>query len=520
MQAVVDNLVQTARARQEADFLAYQEFERQRPREIVAADEAIPRAQVEAQAHQLVEAFTPVEKQLRPNEAEDNARTALFEALTASGHLSTVELPGDIDDVHRQVVTRLLNGYYRPNIESHERDRVFQEICEELTIQQTFEAMLRGDMPGNTKITTISDFAHPLGSKAAEHGYRPDNQKGMIRETSLIWRDGRPVRIIRQISRSNTYAPTTLLNLEQAGVKLPMRSGESDVRLLGSQLLSVQKGALEVVELLDRIQGGVNVRYGDIITEETPDYDQVERLSAAREAEVEPHVQELAKCEKQLSERVKRGEITEAESLQHYVDKTRDIVRAVCVKFPGYVKDALGADVVATYHRAHELHEKGDYAGAAAAVTATEHLEQAIIVCGASSKNNNEAQSIEQEIAALLATLDWKHGRCRVCLRDTMVGSCTVCRSCQTADDAGHSLERIHAKALRGQRRQQQRQRHLAQRSFSGLRRPADSWYRRERTERQMLRTHYGVYAEKRRVLGVGAAKHVVRHRWTGEQLG
>ena len=393
--------------------------------EIIVADEAINRVAIEARAHELIAKFEPSPKTLRENEAEDNARTALFEALTSSGHMSVVELEGELNDVHEQVMRRLLNSYFREGIAQHEKARNFAEICEELTVQATFEAICRGDMPPDTKVLTVSDFAHPLGDQADKHGYRSANQKGMVRETMLGRHDGKLVRVIKQVSRSNTYAPGTIDKLQRANLLLSTRIGESDVKLLSTQLLSVRRGAVEVVQLLDKLQHGVNIRFGEIVRSDTPSYDKLEEVSRRRESLVEEHVSEIAEYERALDNLYKDGKISLNEQSKLYVEAVRDHVRAICIQYPHYTKDALGYDVIDDYQSAHEQYEKGDSAGAAQIVRGVSSRESAIVICGSSSESPNQdpknpENRNDQTLEAILERQlqkDWKKlvERCPIC---------------------------------------------------------------------------------------------------------
>lgn len=417
-------------------------------REIISADEIVDRTTVEQLARQLIDNYEPSPKRLREQEAEDNARTALFEALTASGHMSVVTLEGDPVEVHEQVLQRLLNAYFRSGIPPHEKARNFEEICEELVVQATFERMQQGDVPSDTKINTLSDYAHPLGSEAQKLGYRPSDSndqlgKGMIRETSFEQLGGVWTRVIKQISRSNTFAPTTIAKLQYAGLQLPKRHGEADVQLLGSQMLSVSHGALEVVQLLDHLQRGFKVMYGEPATKDTIPYEKLEEVSQLREAEVEFHVKDLADYERELDDLYKKGSITEAEHTKRYVEALREHVRAICVRIPTYTKGALGQKVVDDYYRAHTLYEAGDSVGAQSVVSGASGRESAVSACGMSTTvENNTPNSPEssqkQSVQSILERSlegDWTK----------RVDHCPICGSkdimAQKRGDKIHGLE-------------------------------------------------------------------------------
>ena len=101
-----------------------------------AADEFVNRQEIEAEAWQLIKQRDKLQHgKFKLQERQDNARTALMEALTASGHLSPVEIHGRLEEINAQVLKRLLNGWVE-SLPDHEKDRRFAELCNELIIQR------------------------------------------------------------------------------------------------------------------------------------------------------------------------------------------------------------------------------------------------------------------------------------------------------------------------------------------------------------------------------------------------
>lgn len=421
--------------------------------DVIPARELIDRDAIEEKAIQLIDGFRSESKALRPLEAEANARTAIFEALTASGHMSRVELPGRQDEVHGQVVTRLLNGFYRTGIPDHERARVFQEICEELTIYEAYLQIISGYLPPETKITTISDYADPLGSDANRLGYRSQNKKGMIRETSFdLGEDGNFTRVIKQISRSNSDAATSILVLQESGVAVRRRA-EADVDLLGSQLIGAKVGALEIMKRLDN-SAGLAVMYGEHKRSSSISYEQLESESVEREKRVELFINELASTERSLDQMFSRGEIDQAVWNRRYGEKLRRIIQSICVVEPRYVRDALGDRVIHDYERAHQAYLSGDTVSADAIVSGVSHLESAIVVCGMEVSNNvasDETDTSNSDIQKMLerSKWEWKNGYCRESLCEfnkkmTKVGPCDVCICCQGIYDDGKNPSDVY----------------------------------------------------------------------------
>lgn len=439
-----------ARGERPINFSEVRELERL---DVIPARELMDRNAIEQRAIQLIDAFSPETKALRYQEAEANARTAIFEALTASGHMSRVELPGRQDEVHQQVITRLLNGFYRPGIPEHERARVFQEICEELVILETYTQIVTGYLPPETKVTTISDYASPLGQDANRLGYRSANKKGMIRQTAFEMTDnGEYVRVIKQISRSNSNAETTIETLRESGVTVARRA-EADVDLLGSQLIGAKIGAIDIMKRLDE-RAGMAVMYGEYKRSDSIGYEQLEQVSLEREARVETFIDELARVEKELDKKLLRGDIDQAMWTRAYGEKLHRIVQSICVINPHYVRDALGDRVVDEYERAHQAFLSGDSGGAAGIVSGASHMETAIVVCGMEVRNataNETNDSTRNDIEKMLerSKWEWTDGYCREVLCEfnakiTKVGPCDVCVQCQAIYDDGKTPSDIY----------------------------------------------------------------------------
>lgn len=421
--------------------------------DVIAASEVVDREMIEKRAVQLIDTFSPEAKELRPLEAEANSRTAIFEALTASGHMSRVELHGRQDEVHQQVILRLLNGFYRPGIPDHERARVFQEICEELTIYETYLHIILGDLPPETKITTVSDYASPLGQEANRMGYRSENRKGMIRETSFeVQENGSTLRVIKQLSRSNSDAEKTIEVFGESGIQVTRR-GEADVDLLGWQLLSAKIGAIDVMKHLDN-RAGMAVMYGELKRSDSVGYESLEQESMEREKRVETFIDELARTEKLLDKMLSRGEIDQSTWSRKYGEKLRSVVQSICVINPSYVRDALGDRVVDEYERAHLVFMSGDSGGAADIVSGVSHIESAIVICGMEVRNdsiNDTNDSGMKDIESMLERSKWKwpDGYCRTELCEfknklTKVGPCKVCLRCQSIYDEGEEPSEVY----------------------------------------------------------------------------
>ena len=476
---------------------------------LVNANEIIDYGEIEQRAREVLAAHISPEKKISVEEYENNARTAIFEALTSSGHSSRIEFVGDIHTVHEQIMTRLLNGYDK-SLPQHELDRRFAEICEELAAYEIFCAVERGEVPPDVQISTISDFAAPLGVLANKLGYREMNRKGMVR-TTWLERDGNGdfVRVLEQISRSNSDAYESIMMLHDQGVEVN-RKGEADVDLLQTQLVDFQreatKGALGLMQRLDTF-AGPNIMYGEPKAIESVAYENLHQTSQQRESRVEGFVRQLAQFEADIDRSMRLGEISWQKWQSLYMREVTDIVRSICVLNPDYVKNSLGAQVQEAYDRAHKQYLSGDTAGADATVASVAGQENQVVICGNSNSEQQQSPTTDPANSRVKKLLDqskkWKYtkGRCRITNCPTSeqrerpdVGPCDVCRLCQGYFDRKKDPAKEYAKQL------QQR----ALQAALSVSRPAEQALRQPK----LVKVDSGI--------GVGAAEAIYRDARTG----
>lgn len=415
------------------------------PPDIILAREYYDVEDFEKQAQGLIDGRQEIEHDAWQGQQSINARTALFEELTAKGHLSRIEFDGDMDEVNRAVMRRLLNGW-SDHWPKWELERRFYEIVEELIVQQAGRDIQVGILPKDTIIGTNSNFPESADDNYAWRiGYRSLNRKGMVRTTHFEQNNsGEWVRVVEQISRSNS-------NDGSSGILLGTR-GDS-LTVLSNQFITTRSqcpdGVVGIQRALDSI-AGPHIRYGEDyrIVSNLPTYEDLRGVSYAREAQAKDYIKRLADFEVQIDVEYKQGRISYDQKLSMMYEEREKIVNEICLLSPSYAKDARG-DLSAVYY------EKAAIAMASGNDTmAQHHLSSAMrsadprasAVCGGIGHSKAEQeQAVAQVYASAKAAREnwkWTTGLCIVkkCPTrpaKTEVGPCEVCRGCQSLFDKG-----------------------------------------------------------------------------------
>lgn len=427
---------------------------------LTTVNEAIDRNSIEDQAHELIQSRSRIEAGYKTNQTYlDDARTLLFEALTASGHLSKVEISGPLQEIHKSMISVLLNSF-SDSLPAHEKRRRFQEICEELTLQAIELKMVSGRMSFNRQIATISDYIVPgtLSEKSAQSiGYRPYNKKGMVRSTSLHKnQDGTYTRVTEQVSRSNSNAQMSKTFLETNGV-IVNTAQYADVAVLGTQFMhDMSEGVVGLMRRLDQHQGE-SIRYGEPISDDQASYEDVRQVSAQREMIAHGYVQQLAELTQLLDKRLEDGLITRRQHNNTFKEQVGNILRAICVMDPSYAVDCFGEKARGGFVEAGHLVATGDFIGAENILLKNQSFEQTPSFCGM-SLTKDEADQLGINIDSMSNLLKmgkeswkWSKGVCRVeqCPTrpgKTKVGPCSVCEGCQYEYDRGNDPTRVYRK--------------------------------------------------------------------------
>lgn len=435
--------------------------------ELNSADLLVDRSAVEVQAWQLLSQNHTLEIGYKTEKTYyADARTALFEALTASGHLSKVEMSGTLDEIHDTMLSVHLNAY-SDSLSDHEKARQFQELCEELTRQQLERRQAQGDLSSGIQVATISDYPSVAGMSEAEArslGYRPDNRKGMLRSSRLIChQDGTFTRITEQVSRSDSNPLSSAQFLQKNEIPIRM-NGMADVRVLGSQLLhEMSEGVVGIQKRLD-LHAGSGIRYGEPVHETQIPYEYLRVESEAREAQAEVYVSVLADYMSKLDQQEVAGLISSSQHIEILKEEIHAILQSICVMRPEYAADCFGQEAAPGFYAASDTALSGDAGGSAEIVHQNQHKERAASLCGMSLSTQKtkelgvEVDSLGRLISLGLELWGTKIGSCRVpdCVspKPTEVGACDVCTGgCEPLFNRGWSLSKIvkHYRSLRGQ---------------------------------------------------------------------
>lgn len=422
----------------------------QRPEGMIDARQLIDRQQLEAEAWALLAGREVVpEVEVPHQEFQDNARTALMEALTASGHLSRVEISGSLEEINGQVLSRLVNGWDW-SLPAHEKERRFAELCNELLIQAIHRDIVAVRVDADTAILEISDYPEALRGQPL--GYRDSNQKGMVRSTHLVRQaDGTYTRVIEQVSRSHgTWYSTFGLLAEQGIYADPVAP---DIAALQTPVVystqHYQDGVVDIMRRLDHF-AGPGVLYGDEgvrAARHTP-YESLRLESSRREQEIHMYIDDLANLEQQLHLGAQTGRISRNEQVQIFQAEVDRILSAICVLEPEYAEDTFGVAAAGHFQFAADLVARGDTVNAQRVLEQAQQLKETIIFCGMTitveeaKRAGLTVNSFGDLIEKGKNSWKWKQGVCRVesCPTrptKTKVGPCSVCARCQAIFDKG-----------------------------------------------------------------------------------
>lgn len=419
------------------------------------AAELFDKPALEERARRLIQAHEAIEHDNWEQEPVINARTAIFEELTAKGHLSKVEFDEPPELTNERTLRRLVNGW-SDNLPGWEMKRRFHEIVEELTIHEVWQRIRDGELPPDTIVVTISDFPEMCDDNLAPRiGYRALNKKGMVRVTDF----DNGVRTVEQVSRSQSNDGSSERFFGSRGLVV----GSGSESILSNQLIATKRqfedGVVDVQRALDDL-AGPNVIYGERDNRDPmlPSYEELRRESAGREDQAQCFIKKLAAYEAEVNLDYKSGKITYQQKMKAIGARREELVNEIILLRPSYAKDARGETAVAHFEQASLAMAAGNDAAG------TAHLEKAMavsdpnagVVCGGSgepSQSNESSQARAERLykEAKQERKNWKWSRglcvvkeCPTRPAKTDVGPCRVCRKCQGIFDEGKNPKSVY----------------------------------------------------------------------------
>jgi hypothetical protein len=424
----------------------------------ILANESYNRYELEAEALRLIQERQEVEYDSWEREPQVNARSGLFEELTAKGHLSVIESEEPIEETNQRTLQRLINGW-SDNLPEWEKERRLSEIVEELINHRVSAEIQAGILPPDAKVFTISNFPSGVPERAATTlGYGVLNDKGMVRSTGF--ENG--IRTVEQVSRSNSNDGSA----EQFFAANGFVVGRGPSRLLSNQIIATKdqfpNGVVDLQRALDMF-AGPNIIYGEDRRQtnlNVPEYEDLRVVSAAREQQAKTQINKLADFERQLNLRYQAKAISYEEKLRAINKRRKELVDEICILDPSYAKDARGEAAVAHFEMASLAMAAGhDTDG-------LRHLENALAVadpragavCGGSgvesqtkSTDNLSADAKRLYLEAKEDRNKWKWSKGLCVVKEcpsrpakTEVGPCNVCRNCQKIFDNGNTPKSVY----------------------------------------------------------------------------
>ncbi len=422
------------------------------------AAELFDKPVLEEKARRLIQERRAIEHDRWEQEPEINARTAIFEELTAKGHLSRVEFDEPPELTNERTLRRLVNGW-SDNLPGWEMKRRFHEIVEELTIHEVWQRIQTGELPSDSIVITISDFPETCDDNLAPRiGYRALNKKGMVRVSDFV----SGVRTVEQVSRSQSNDDSSERFFGSHGFVV----GSSSESILSNQLIATKRqfedGVVDVQRALDSL-AGPNVLYGERDNQDTmlPSYAELRQESADREEQAQCFIKKLADFEKELNLDYKSGKISYRQKSQAISARREELINQIILLRPSYAKDARGETAAEHFEQASLAMAAGNDAAGIV------HLEKAIgtsdpnagVICGGSGESiqSNETSQARAERLYKQAKKErknwrWSKGLCVVkeCPTrpsKTEIGPCSVCRKCQNIFDKGKNPKNVYKTA-------------------------------------------------------------------------
>lgn len=408
------------------------------------AEELWSVSEIQSQARRLIEEGLLIRSdwELEPY---SNAVTGLFEELTSSGHITEIDL-GEAENANQQTLQRLINA----NLLAVDKpkwlqDYYFFELCEELVIHETFQAVKESQLPEDTLVVTGSDYPKWIDDNEAwRHGFRPYSKTGMIRANYFFLdEDGSWRRAQEQISRSDSLKVGFEIAIAELTSTDVTESSISVSKQIITDRSTLPNGVVDVCRILD-VYSGQHIKYGDdtrYFSRLHPEYEEIREVSRSRLKLINRYLGRLIELEKKANRLFDQGVISYEHKLAMIQDEKDRIVDRVCLVAPEFATEARGEDAASHYFSASIAIQSGnDQMAIYHIMEATAKRDPtASNGCGGSG-SYDEAQRILRDAKESISDWTWRDGVCVIpeCPTrpaKTKVGPCSICMRCQKLFD-------------------------------------------------------------------------------------
>lgn len=318
----------------------------------------------------------------------DDARTAIFEALTSHGHLSTIESSWDLENEGFAVGGVL----YRDMLHSGTQTAKHPVEIQRRRIEQKEEELIEdlykiGKFAGHA-LLTISPYPEEMSDfDAKNNGYRPDNRKYKLRWIEV---DDSGNRKTEELNMSGSNIQLFVEFYQTMGLNPDVNLTHLDildtpVLIDRSQINKVE----EVAQILDNLAEG-SVIFGSENHESSVTYENVRAISKYREEKVRLEIMTMANQLVNIASNYPSG----VKAFQEYEKYLLNTIGVICLNQPEYANYALGKSA-SDYLKLAKAHmDKGQISYAIdlyeSAMTKAE-----VIVCGMMIAKENETESSE-----------------------------------------------------------------------------------------------------------------------------
>lgn len=397
----------------EAEIIGCEEFARRRA--IVRAEEVIVRAdRINHEARENPVGLNPVSSALNyiahadvygpghelTTEAyrylKDDARTALFEAITERGHVSVTRSIWDADMegfVSGNVpIMKMLENALDGRLISAEYERRQAEIHEEAFVEAAYAS---GLFRNGNAVLTFSPYPDDIPeTHAAGLGYKHSTKKYMIRWITV---DDEGERTTKQLSMSGSDSGLITEFLRINGYY----DGDKDLsstEILGTTLLvahSDLEGLADVARQLDQLSGDGTYMGGEP-NRDSYNYECIEAVSANREKLLEQQIDSFTDSLIEIAISNVSGEANLYQAHDRYMEEFEKTRKLIARAEPELVRETIGDKSADLLLEAQEYVRVGNYDLANSLIEQANQVMDVAVICGMSVRVDSEGNVVNE----------------------------------------------------------------------------------------------------------------------------